>query len=668
MTSALSQDPISSVDPQRLEEVRKKYADEAKKRLRPEGAAQFLPLNEAPEDRLHSLLDDPWADHAALDAKPSPISKGKVIRFFVLGAGFGGLVYAVRLIESGVATADEIRLVDAAGGFGGTWYWHRYPGLHCDLESYCYLPLLEETGYIPSKKYAPAAEIRQHAERIASRWKLDDKTLFRSDVKSLDWDDDKELWNINLSERRGPGSETIQHKVQAQYVYLAAGVLTKPQVPKIPGLLSFKGDIFHTSRWNYDVTGGSQEDQSLINLQDKKVAIVGTAATAIGAVPALAKYAKELFVIQRTPAYVKQRGQQTTDPDTFKATIANKKGWQFERQINLNRHMTNAVLPGLPNLVNDGWTDMPAYSAVMGSPAHGIVNPTPEDEERRATWFHALDLPHMEAVRSRVSSIVKNKATAENLKPWYPSWCKRPTFSDEYLQSFNKPNVHLVDTDGKGPSHATETSIVVGDKEYPVDVIIFSTGYSVAGGRTGGSPAGRVGVQVLGRNGISMDDKWRRNGPVTLHGYATNEFPNLFFSGTAQGTITGNNVFMLGLIAQHVTYMIYEAERRVGFGKRAIVEVTKEAEEQHSQEIAKRAPFFSSLSGCTPGYFNGHGQAASEDPEEKKKQARGVVWAEGTVSFLDYIGKWRDEGKLRGLSVTARPSITSNEGGRLSKL
>ncbi|KAF4934582.1 FAD-binding monooxygenase ausC [Colletotrichum fructicola] len=668
MTSALSQDPISSVDPQRLEDVRKKYAAEAKKRLRPEGAAQFLPLNEAPEDRLHSLLDDPWADHAALNAKPSPISKEKVIRFFVLGAGFGGLVYAVRLIESGVATADEVRLVDAAGGFGGTWYWHRYPGLHCDLESYCYLPLLEETGYIPSKKYAPAAEIRQHAERIASRWKLDDKTLFRSDVKSLDWDDDKELWNINLSERRGPGSDTIQHKVQAQYVYLAAGVLTKPQVPKIPDLLSFKGDIFHTSRWNYDVTGGSQEDQSLINLQDKKVAIVGTAATAIGAIPALAKYAKELYVIQRTPAYVKQRGQQTTDPDTFKATIANKKGWQFERQINLNRHMTNAVLPGQPNLVNDGWTDMPAYSAVMGSPAHGIVNPTPEDEERRVTWFHALDLPHMEAVRSRVSSIVKNKAAAENLKPWYPSWCKRPTFSDEYLQSFNKPNVHLVDTDGKGPSHATETSIVVGDKEYPVDVIVFSTGYSVAGGRTGGSPAGRVGVQVLGRNGISMDDKWRRNGPATLHGYATNEFPNLFFSGTAQGTITGNNVFMLGLIARHVTYMISEAERRVGSGKRAIVEVTKEAEEQHSQEIAKRAPFFSSLSGCTPGYFNGHGQAASEDPEEKKKQARGVVWAEGTVSFLDYIGKWRDESKLRGLSVTARPSITSNEGGRLSKL
>ncbi|KAK1622638.1 hypothetical protein BDP81DRAFT_507213 [Colletotrichum phormii] len=639
-----------------LEAVRRKYAEEAK-RLRPEGSAQFQPLNEASEDRLHSLLEDPWADHAVLNTKPSPFRNARHTRFFVLGAGFGGLLYAVNLIKSGVATADEIRIVDAAGGFGGTWYWHRYPGLHCDLESYCYLPLLEETGYIPTKKYAPAAEIRQYAELIASRWKLDDKTLFRSDVQSVQWDDDKELWNISLFERRGPGDPEIQQKIQAQYAYLAAGVLTKPQVPKIPGLLSYKGDIFHTSRWNYDVTGGSQEDQTLTNLRDKRVAIVGTAATAIGAIPTLAKFAKELYVVQRTPAYVKERGQQETDSETFKATVARKKGWQFERQINLNRHMTNAVLPGQPNLVKDGWTGMPAYSAVMGSPAHGIVNPSSEDQERRATWFHALDLPHMEGVRARVSSIAKDEATAKKLKPF-----------DEYLETFNESHVHLLDTDGKGPSSATEKGIVVAGQEYPVDVIIFSTGYSVTGGRTGGSPAERVGIEVLGRNGLSMDDKWRRNGAATLHGYLTNEFPNLFFSGTSQGTITGNNVFMLGLIARHVTYIISEAERRVGPGQRAIVEVTREAEEQHSQEVAKRAPFFSSLAGCTPGYFNGHRQAASDEPKERAKQARGVVWAEGTVSSLEYIGRWRNEGKLQGISVSARPRVASNGTERFSKI
>ncbi|KAJ0298328.1 hypothetical protein COL5a_002872 [Colletotrichum fioriniae] len=668
MSAPAPQNPVFHVDPNKLEAVRRKYAEEAQKRLRTEGSAQFQALNEASEDRLHSLLDDPWADHATLNARQSPFRETKHIRFFVLGAGFGGLLYAVNLIQSGVATADDIRIVDAAGGFGGTWYWHRYPGLHCDLESYCYLPLLEETGYIPTKKYAPAAEIRRYAELIASRWTLDDKTLFRSDVQSVQWNDDKELWNISLSERRGPGEPVIKQDIQAQYIYLAAGVLTKPQVPKIPGLLSYKGEIFHTSRWNYDVTGGSQEDQTLTNLRDKRVAIVGTAATAIGAIPTLAKFAKELYVVQRTPAYVKGRGQQDTVPETFKATVARNKGWQFERQINLNRHMTNALLPGQPNLVNDGWTDMPAYSAVMGSPAHGIANSSPEDQDRRATWFHALDLPHMEGVRARVSSIVKCEATAEKLKPWYPSWCKRPTFSDEYLQAFNEPHVHLLDTDGKGPSNATERGIVVAGEEYPVDVIIFSTGYSVTGGRTGGSPAERVGIEVLGRNGVSMDDKWRRNGAATLHGYLTSEFPNLFFSGTSQGTITGNNVFMLGLIARHVTYIISEAEARVGAGQRAIVEVTREAEEQHSLEVAKRAPFFSSLAGCTPGYFNGHGQAASDDPKERAKQARGVVWAEGTVSFLQYIGRWRNEGKLDGISVSARPRVASNSIERLSKI
>src|SRR5690242_4979571 len=207
----LPQDPVPQIDPEKLERIRQKYGEEASKRLRPEGAAQFLPLNEANEDRLHSLLEDPWVDHAALNAKATPLRNNDVVRFFVLGAGFGGLVYAVRLIESGVAVADEIRIVDAAGGFGGTWYWHRYPGLHCDLESYCYLPLLEETGYIPSKKYAPASEIRRYAEKIAKRWKLDDKTLFRSDVQRVVWDDVEELWTLFFTERRGPGAEAIHY-------------------------------------------------------------------------------------------------------------------------------------------------------------------------------------------------------------------------------------------------------------------------------------------------------------------------------------------------------------------------------------------------------------------------------------------------------------------------
>ncbi|KAL4910545.1 hypothetical protein BDW74DRAFT_184430 [Aspergillus multicolor] len=642
-----------ALNPLKLASVRQRYEHEANKRLRPDGSSQFIPLSTSEESRLRSLAADPWANHSALNAKPSPITDGTTYRFFVLGAGYGGLQFAVRLIESGIATASEIRLADAAGGFGGTWYWNRFPGLHCDVESYVYLPLLEETGYVPSKKYASGLEVREHAERIAERWGLGDKALFRADVKGVSWDEGAQVWRIAAVENRGPNQEPVRREFQAEYVYLAAGVLTRPQIPRIPGLTEFKGEMWHTARWNYVVSGGSQEDQSLTGLQGKRVAVVGTAATAIAVVPEVAKYAGELYVVQRTPAPVRPRGQRVTHIDEFKSKIAREKGWQFKRSLNLNAFITNSAPEGLENLVNDAWTDMPAYSGVTGTPGHGLIDASPETLEKHTDAYHALDLPHMESVRDRVSALVKDPETAEKLKPWYPSWCKRPTFSDTYLQTFNKSNVHLLDTDGQGPSRATERGLVIGEKEYPFDIIIFGTGYQAP--TTGsGSPAARTGVNVLGRDGQSLDEKWRTQGASTLHGYATNGFPNLFFSGTSQATITGNNVFMLGFIAEHVAYWIKEAERRVGAGKRAIVEVSREGEEAHTAEIVRRAGFYSVLAGCTPGYFNGHGDSARvTDPAEKEKKARGVMWSEGTRSFLEYIGRWREEGKLRGLDVKA---------------
>ncbi|KAF4955425.1 hypothetical protein FSARC_11857 [Fusarium sarcochroum] len=656
-----------SHDIEHLKATQKKYAEEAKKRLRPDGSAQFVQLTETDIERLNALVEDPWADHEALNAQDPPIKQNDVHKFFVLGAGFGGLQFAVRLIEKGIATADDIRLVDAAGGFGGTWYWNRFPGLHCDVESYIYLPLLQETGYIPTHKYAPGQEVRQHAERIASKWKLNDKTLFRSDVKSVEWDDHGQLWTIKLTQRRGPSDAQVDIEFRAEYVYLAAGVLTKPQIPNVPDLLSFSGSIFHTARWNYEVSGGSQANQVLTGLEGKKVGVVGTAATAIGVIPQVAKYAKELYVFQRTPAAVNPRGQHPTDVDQFKKSVATGDGWQLKRQLNFGTFINNGAQSGTPNLVGDAWTTMPGYSAVVGSPNYGIVDPTPENLAQHTENFHKLDLPHMDQVRDRVDSIVKDPDTAAKLKPWYPSWCKRPTFSDAYLQVFNQPNVHLVDTDGQGPSQATEKGLVVGDKEYPLDIIIFGTGYKTPASGLG-SPSVRTGVAIIGRGGLALDDKWQSNGPATLHGYATNGFPNLFFSSSNQATITGNNIFMLGLIADHITYMISQAKELVKHGQRPIIEVARQAEEAHTAEILKRAPYYSALAGCTPGYFNGHGEAARiTDPDEKAKRARASAWAEGTQSFIDYIKSWRNEGSLRGLTVRPAPPSHGSEGS-LAKL
>lgn len=639
------------VDPLRLEVVRRKYAEEAQKRLKPEGSSQFIPLTDAEEDRLQFLGQDPWVDHETLNQKPSPIKEDVVYKFFILGAGFGGLQYAVRLIESGLATPDEIRFLDAAGGFGGTWYWNRYPGLHCDLESYIYMPLLEETGHMPSQKYAPGAEIRDHAERIARQWKLSDSVLFRAQVHIVKWEDTTDLWTVEFAENRGPQEPAIERTLRAQYVYIAAGGIIQPQIPKLPGLSSFSGDMFHTARWNYNVSGGSQDDQTLSGFRDKRVAVIGTAATAIGVIPEVAKHAKELFIVQRTPAYVKPRNQYTTEPDVFYSEVANKTGWQWERQLNWNSFITNAVEPGQKDLIADGWTDMPAYSALLGSPSHGVVDPAPESLERHATEFHSLDLPHMDTVRARVDELVDDQETAEKLKPWYPTWCKRPTFSDTYLQLFNEPHVHLIDTNGQGPSGITEKGVLVGGEEHEVDVIVFSTGYQF-GGSIGGGTGSKSSIKVIGRNGVSLDEKWKTTGAATLHGYASNGFPNLFFTGASQGTATGNNVMMLGIIAENVAHVIDRAFRRAEHGQRPIIEVTRKAEEAHTAEVLKRAPFFSLLASCTPGYFNGHGDGAKlVDPDLKRKRARGSIWSEGTQSFVEYIKKWREEGDLNGLTV-----------------
>jgi cation diffusion facilitator CzcD-associated flavoprotein CzcO len=302
-----------SAEDLKVYELSQKYTAEAAKRFRPEGLDQFVRLKESGSERFRALAEDPWVDHAALNAK-EPVKDDSKHKFIILGAGYGGLIYAVRLIEAGLASGpDDIRFVDAAGGFGGTWWWNRYPGLHCDVESYSYMPLLEETGYVPTKKYAAGPELLEHADRIATKWNLHDKALFRTNVKAARWNEAAQLWNVEVTEGRGPGEQSRDLTLKGQYVLIASGLLTNPHIPKIPELETFSGPIFHTARWDYNVTGGSPTDVTLTGLEGKRVGILGTGATAIQAVPKLAKYAKELYVFQRTPSAVSWRGQRETD-------------------------------------------------------------------------------------------------------------------------------------------------------------------------------------------------------------------------------------------------------------------------------------------------------------------------------------------------------------------
>ncbi|KAI5861697.1 FAD/NAD(P)-binding domain-containing protein [Durotheca rogersii] len=642
-------------------EIQAKYAAEAQKRLRPDGSAQYEVLEASKNERLRHLVDDVWADHAALDALPAPLAAGDSTKFLIAGAGIGGLVAAVRLIQAGFSV-DQIRFVETAGGLGGTWYWNRYPGLHCDVESYTYLPLLEETGFVPSHKYSSGLEIRKYLELLAKKWNLDDKILYRTKLDKLEWDDAARAWKANITTGRGPkGADKTSFSVTVEYVWLTAGLLSRPHVPKLggAGIEGFGGDIFHTSLWNYNVTGGSSEeaDPVLSKLKDKRVGIIGTGATAIQVVPRLAEYAKELYVFQRTPSAVYGRGQRPTDPEEFRTKIAGHKGWHDERLQNMALNISNDAPPGIPDLVDDEWTHNPAYSALVADSA--FADAGPERVPEIIAHYLARDAESSARLRARISDIVKDPETARKLTPWYPVWCKRPTFSDTYLQAFNRPNVHLVDTDGRGVAGATASGLVAGgaaEEEVPLDVLVLGTGYKAPTG----DPSTRAGVAVLGRGGVSLAAKWAARGASTLHGYASHGFPNLFWLSPLQSGVSANHAYPLDLQSRQAAYVLATAFERAGVAPTAqaggpVVEVDEAAEEAWSMRIVGGAARFATLSVCTPSYINdeGHFSSPNDPPEELLRSARSSPFSGGVMGYVDVLRKWREEGKLSGITVTA---------------
>ncbi|KFA68143.1 hypothetical protein S40285_08625 [Stachybotrys chlorohalonatus IBT 40285] len=620
-----------------------KYGEEKAKRLRSDGLDQYVELQEATSSRLSSLGQDPWVDHAALNSQPSNIKDGDDIKVLVLGAGFGGILHAVHLTELGL-DPNDIRVVDTAGGWGGTWYWNRYPGLMCDVESAMYLPLLEETGYVPKHKFSYGFEIRDYLNQVAEKWKIHDKGVFRTKINSLDWKDENKRWHTSLTQNRGPNADALTFNVTAQFVIIAKGVLNFPKAPKFPGIEDFKGDIIHTARWNYDVTGGSPTDWTLSKLKGKKVAIVGTGATAIQCAPQLAEWADQLYVIQRTPSAVHPRGQGPTDPEEWKKITA-ERGWWHAR--NKNYLGTISGEPGIENLINDAWSNLKAYKYLVGGPHDKPV--TMEDIPNHIGYALAIDAPDMECVRKRVEdTVTKDTATAEALKPWYPSWCKRPCFHDDYLPMFNRPNVTLLDTNGKGVDSVTPTGLVVSGKEYDVDVVVLSTGFR-SPIKNNGDPSFMANMTVTGRNGTLLK-KWETTGPATLHGVLTHSFPNFFLTGPAQSGAGANFGYTQEVTSRHSAYIITEALKRAESPALATVEVSPEAEGEWTMQIMMRAAWSSPVGVCTPSYLNGEGQLASQ--EEMMKAAQGAPYALGMNAFAKVAEAWREEGSMKGVTVS----------------
>ena len=501
-TDLLSNDPdILGFDPVAL---RTKYDAERERRMRPEGLAQYAPL----EAKIDDAVRDPYTPFIA---RP-PISED--LEVLIVGGGFAGLLAAAYLRKSGIS---DLRITDAGGDFGGTWYWNRYPNAQCDTEAYIYLPLLEDLGHMPTRNYAYAPEIFEHCRRIARKFELYDGALFHTEVNAAVWDEQLERWRIATS--RGD-------ELRVRHLVMASGGLTHPKVPDIPGMTDFSGHLFHTSRWDYEYTGGSNSE-FLSNLVDKKVGIIGTGATAIQCVPPLGAAAKELFVFQRTPSAVGVRGNRLTVAEWADSLLP---GWQRLRSEHFVAAVEGAEVP--QDFPDDGWIDLMSgnYKALRALRAAGLT--LTSADVARVT--ENSDYERMEQIRGRVSSIVQDPATAELLKPYYRPLCKRPCFHDEYLNTFNRPNVHLIDASNGGVQRLTEKGVVVGDRLYEVDCLIFATGFEV--GSSIGKPGG---LDLVGKGGAKLSDKWR-NGYVTMFGFTTAGFPNCYFSSRTEGPLPQN--------------------------------------------------------------------------------------------------------------------------------
>jgi len=581
-----------------VEQLRERYQAERDKRLRVDGMSQWKEL----KGEYEAFDRDPFADP---NFTREPVIEETTVT--IVGGGFAGMLTAIDLAKHGIT---DVRIVEKAGDFGGTWYWNRYPGCMCDVESFVYLPLLEETGYMPTEHYASATEIFEYCKLLGRTFDLYPKALFQTDVTDAKWDEDSKRWKVSTS--RGD-------ELTSQFFVLAGGILHKAKLPGIPGIEKFQGKSFHTSRWDYSYTGGSATEP-MVNLAGKRVAVIGTGATAVQVVPQVAKVAEELFVFQRTPGAVGIRNQRPTDEAWFRSQ---KPGWQRERIVNF----TQAVTGGYPevDLVKDGWTELMWEDTQVGG--------TPEEAER----LERIDFELMEAIRNRVSEVVEDPDTAERLKPYWGKHCKRVCFHDDYLPAFNRPNVHLVDTEGRGVDALTENGVVANGVEYPVDLIIYASGFEVTT-----DLYRRLGFDPVGREGLSMSQRWE-DGAHTLHGAMASGFPNMLLISIVQGGFGTNFSHLLSEAAKHVaTIMEACIERGI-----QTIEPEPEAEEEWLNVLftigVHNAAYFAR---CTPSFYN------SEQQGITMKSARNLTYTGSLLDYVGYLERWRDQPEFTGVKTS----------------
>ena len=519
------------------------------------GAADYMSM----EGEFSKYLEDHYSEPPV---EREPLTDQCEI--LVVGAGFAGLLLWYRLKEAGFT---DVRFCEKGGDVGGTWYWNRYPGIACDVESYSYLPLLDEMDYFPTMKFASGFEILEYCQTMATKFGFYDKCLFHTTVERTDWNEATGRWTVHTDR---------DDTMQARYVILANGILTTPKLARIGGMESFEGDSFHTSRWRYDV-----------DLEGKTVGIIGTGATAVQAVPELAKIVGDLYVFQRTPSSIDVRDQRATSSEEIDSWKV-EPGWALARRKRFSR-------------ISEGRTAIKANDDYLAGKVDDF-----KERKKHQTKLTREELVQkqlqsnfriMEQIRARVDAIVEDPKTAAALKPFYPYGCKRPTFHDEYLPTFNLPHVHLVDTAPMGVTSINERGVVHDETEYPLDVLIYATGFQWMATSTFN--------MITGRGGQTMSDKWQNEGTKPFLGIHSNGFPNLFVVTGPQGG--GGSFNFTDAIETHADYIVWMLSKMRDEGHET-VDITEQAEIDYAEHCREVDTATAPLRDCL-SYYNGHGDA-----------------------------------------------------------